>query len=77
MLTEKEARTRWCPLVRVGNEAGCNRSSNDFGATAHCIGSACMAWRTGVFAHQRNLPEQDRTPEVGYCGAFGKQSEDV
>ncbi len=71
MITETEARKKWCPLVRVGNEAGCNRSHNDFGATAHCIGSACMAWREGIWDHQRNLKPEDRTPGVGYCGAFG------
>lgn len=36
-----------------------------------CIASACMAWRTGVFDHQRNLTPENRTPGVGYCGAFG------
>lgn len=37
-----------------------------------CIASACMAWRTGIWDHQRNLEPKDRTPGVGYCGAFGK-----
>lgn len=72
MITETEAKTKWCPLVRVGNSAGCNRSSMDFGQVSHCIGSRCMAWREGVWDHQRNLGPEDRTPGVGFCGAFGR-----
>lgn len=53
LLTEDEAKAKWCPLVRAGREAGCNRSEVDFGATAYCIASACMAWRkTGDYAAQ-------------------------
>jgi hypothetical protein len=48
MLTETEAKTKWCPLVRAGREAGCNRSDVDFGASAYCIGNACMAWRVAA-----------------------------
>lgn len=37
-----------------------------------CLGSACMAWRSGIFDHQRNLALGDRTPNVGYCGLAGR-----
>ena len=44
-ITEEEAKTKWCPFTRVGNEAGCNRNGDDFfAAKPNCIGSACMAW---------------------------------
>jgi len=79
LATDAEARKKWCPLVRVGNEAGCNRSSNDFGATAYCIASACMAWRKvdqigiGPNGEKRDRDMDGRTTwtDRGYCGAFG------
>jgi hypothetical protein len=39
-MTEEEAKTKWCPMTRAGNAAGCNRSD----ATTNCIGSDCMMW---------------------------------
>lgn len=53
MLTESEAKQRWCPFARVTNpwnrpgfnryeDAGGHQSST---TEAACIGSACMAWR--------------------------------
>ena len=54
-MTEDEAKTKWCPMVRLGVTVGgepapgLNRFTNpnnmksmDF---AKCIGSACMMWR--------------------------------
>lgn len=58
MLTEKEARERWCPFSRLvamdgdithaGAPTGYNRpDSKTLGipSSANCIGSLCMAWR--------------------------------
>jgi hypothetical protein len=54
MLTEEEAKTKWCPLARVSNPAGtaqpANRVMHDGAVLAglsafNCIGSVCMAWR--------------------------------
>lgn len=58
--TEDQAREKWCPLVRAGNEAGCNRNwvAGD-GRLDGCIGSACMAWRWGE-AQGRTRPPIDR-----------------
>jgi hypothetical protein len=63
LLTEDEAKAKWCPL------AGTPRFTHQ---SEECVGSACMAWRAGVWDHQRNLKPEDRTPGVGYCGAFGR-----
>lgn len=54
LVTEEEAKTKWCPEVRTGLTAGMavNRHIADApGAKdgvydeTRCIGSACMAWR--------------------------------
>ena len=54
MLTEDEAKTKWCPFARVGGGQGMdgasyNRVEHHGGDISHtvaqCIGSACMAWR--------------------------------
>lgn len=84
LVTEKEAFEKWCPLSRVA-ENGSNVQFS-FNRIQHannhnliscppgsaCIGSKCMAWRVGVAEHQRNLTPENRTPGLGYCGAFGK-----
>ncbi len=49
LLTEEEAKKRWCPHVRVSNgpDGSWNRLTNS--VTDHvsydCIASECMAWR--------------------------------
>jgi len=63
MLTEEEAKTKWCPMARVvtydalasefdaGTPVGmcaANRSIGKISADAKCIGSACMAWQWGM-----------------------------
>ncbi len=85
-MNEEEAKTKWCPAVRVtapdmGSEAGLvsvNRyeSSDDGGEWNHClcIGSACMAWRWTNKAGTK----EDGSPAYysgawqGFCGLAGK-----
>lgn len=48
ILTEEEAKTKWCPYVRVeyGTTSGLNRDGLGCAAdTAICLASGCMAWR--------------------------------
>ena len=72
--TEAEAKTKWCPFVRLmvnsggvlGDSPPHNRvllfnvaKDDNIPEAAYCIASACMAWRTGDGVH-------------GYCGLAGK-----
>jgi hypothetical protein len=71
---------RWMPSTEDHNAMNnrCDTLADNMPVrVANCIASACMAWRAGVFVHQRNLAAEDQTPGVGYCGAFGKPTEAV
>ena len=60
ILTEEEARTKWCPFVRLGH--GYNRlllNGTEPGKvphTANCIASDCMAWQVVDDGHDRIVP---------------------
>ena len=56
ILTEKEAKTRWCPLTFGAAAEGAIKTT--------CRTSECMAWR---LAHKDAADGTER----GYCGAFG------
>lgn len=81
-MTEAEAKTKWCPLARVGSEqTGLGSLNRDFRLgektmAANCIGPACMAWRPGkpVIRTESRGPEGGyRKVEIanGYCGLAG------
>ena len=70
MMTEEEAKKRWCPMARVhisrslsGSEYYSNNRLALHDLTT-CIASGCMAWRTGESYGERFS---------GYCGLAGKQ----
>lgn len=63
-MTEKEARTKWCPFARISDEeppVAVNRPV-PYGDVPCCLGSHCMAWRWRV----------DALLDDGYCGLAGK-----
>lgn len=56
LLTEEEAKTRWCPFVRMSNgpDGSWNTMRDVRDETAYfCRGSACMAWRIGESAKKK------------------------
>lgn len=78
LTTEDLAKLKWCPLARTPNYLSsigstANRNINGLPIPSSlCIGSACMAWRESVYPEERTMKPEDRTPRVGYCGAFGR-----
>ena len=63
-MTEEEAKTKWCPMVRMnlcyeaGKEVG---SWNRDGGDCMCIASDCMMWR-----------RDKKYSDEYYCGLGGK-----
>lgn len=75
LLTEKSARTKWCPLVRIeGKNRFFNTQTDGFANTErmfHCIASSCMGWRQFHLAHMKgSLPPPEDAH--GYCGLAGR-----
>jgi len=65
MMTEEQAKQKWCPMVRAADNTSDNNSANASASVdgdgrnppyARCIGSNCMMWR------------QDTGQNVGECG---------
>ena len=73
VLTENEARGKWCPFGRelrvyeseIVNLAAVTAVNRDYGeASCPCLASGCMAWRWS------NHSRLDGTA-TGYCGLAG------
>lgn len=87
IVTEQEAKTKWCPEIRADG-GSCNAGvQNDKDVRlGNCIGSGCMMWRArwrlldadGKFVEHyyfyppRDLAEGCTAQAVGYCGKAGK-----
>ena len=63
ILTEAEAKTKWCPMTRYDVEI-----SNIPGGKPWCLASGCMAWRC---EHHPDFAEVGEQPR-GFCGLAGK-----
>ena len=85
-MTEEEAKTKWCPMVRslVVNPLGvcaANQAYDDGTQNierAKCKGSQCMMWRSRNVEVDYNYQNRDHLGNVittrteGYCGLAGK-----
>lgn len=72
-MTEDEAKTKWCPMVRAESAT---RHLVDGSVEANCIGSACMMWRTpAIKLNGLTMSEIDDLQNIsadnGYCGLAG------
>ena len=65
-MTEQEAKTKWCPMVkRVKSEVIDSRN------LPYCLASACMLWRWSIPIEKVSLQNEEEWSE-GYCGLGGK-----
>lgn len=80
MLTEEEARERWCPfyqMVGAGTatdfQYGDNRPVEiDNDRAGYCIASDCAAWRWNEFTQEPPHVRRPVRENGGYCGLAGK-----
>ena len=86
MMTEEEAKTKWCPFARArgfASEAAINRPWTGLpqdhqkadipDGECKCIGSACMAWRRRrwFWWPAMTIGEQWERKAMGRCGLAG------
>ena len=66
LLTEEEAKTKWCPMARLQDVGG---TYNRCGPAAdlYCIASACMMWRKATLNNGDYYKNG-----AGYCGLASK-----
>jgi hypothetical protein len=74
-MRETEARTKWCPMVRVGattpdgNVIAVNRHGpGQLPPELCCMGSDCTMWRSGAIISSSGLNDD------GYCGLAGQRA---
>ena len=83
-MTEDEAKTKWCPMVRfhlgeIAHYSNREETADKANKASRCIASNCMMWvPTGNECSAVNecIPVERRAPQIckpaGYCGLAGK-----
>jgi hypothetical protein len=68
ILTEEEARKKWCPMVRH-SDSGTGGSYNRPNTQPYtCIASECMMWRQHDQRESRDMDGRTLWVDRGYCG---------
>ena len=67
-MTEDEAKTKWCPMFRVGFHPEYQHNRIHDGKCGNCIASDCMMWRTET---STNCSTGKTSVCGGYCGLGG------
>lgn len=87
LLTEKEARNKWCPFTRAEVDGSViNRTALGYGDDEawRCIASDCMAWRWTETVYRDPATDEYSSTKVGsytenlkrgYCGIAGPAPE--
>ena len=70
-MTEEEAKSKWCPMVRciwypTPTDSGWNRVSEN----VNCVGSECMMWR---WKTPLSADIDGNYYSNGFCGLGGKE----
>ena len=67
VMTEEEAKTKWCPQC-------VSQTDGDAEYSQRCLGSGCMAWRWIWTVSPYGVPDFVAEIETknGYCGLAGK-----
>jgi len=73
LLSEEEARKKWCPAVRIEGSNRVYNALNDGFQHAEpsyrCVGRKCMCWRELHLSHMKG---EGIVADHGYCGLGGK-----
>ena len=84
MLSERQAREKWCPFARTA-AFECQTATSESAATFNrpwienamskddcsCVASECMAWRWYEPATYDVDTGKEMSPAVGFCGLAG------
>jgi len=74
LMTDKVARAKWCPYVRIDNNNRLHNSLTDGFQNSekmyHCIGGDCMGWREFQLSHLKG--DGAGVESHGYCGYAGR-----
>ena len=68
-MTEEEAKTKWCPMVR-GTYSNRYVSEIGFSKDQACLASGCALWRWENTSFVKGTEEDKHL--AGYCGLGGK-----
>ena len=64
IVTEREARKKWCPMIRYVTDVVMRTNRQDFPKNDCCMGSYCMWW-----VEEKDSDDPRELETRGFCGA--------